>query len=80
MHHMCKRHVDKVLAEDDVIRLGKAMQSVGLISYSRMTGTVFRAGTKYVMTAAHIVRDIVGNVCNYRSYPKYWTDRPEQTV
>ena len=50
-----------MVAEDDILRLGKAMVSVGFISYSRMTGTVFRVGTSYVMTAAHIVRDIVGN-------------------
>ena len=48
------------MSEEDVLLLSKAMASVGMISYAGMTGTAFRVGTKYVMTAAHIVRDIVG--------------------
>ena len=65
--HRCKRHAGVAMSEDDVILMNKAMTSVGVISYSGMTGTAFRVGTKYVMTAAHIVRDIVGK-CIYLQF------------
>ena len=58
--HRCKRHSTVAMPEDDVQLMSKAMVSVGMISYTGMNGTAFRVGTKYVMTAAHIVRDIVG--------------------
>lgn len=59
---MCKRHVDDTLDEESFIRLGELFQSVGTICYGKMSATAFRVGTKYVMTAAHTVRDIVGEL------------------
>ncbi|KAL4226536.1 hypothetical protein ACF0H5_014521 [Mactra antiquata] len=58
--HICKRHVDDTLDEETFMRLGALFQSVGAICYGKMSATAFRVGTKYVMTAAHTVRDIVG--------------------
>jgi hypothetical protein len=58
--HVCKRHVDDTLDEETFMRLGGALQAVGALCYRNMSSTAFRVGSKYVMTAAHTVRDIVG--------------------
>ena len=61
---------------NDIQMMSKAMVSVGMISYTGMTGTAFRVGTKYVMTAAHIVRDIVGKknpLDHYINRPMHYT-------
>ncbi|XP_053377909.1 uncharacterized protein LOC123528709 [Mercenaria mercenaria] len=57
--HMCKKHVDDTLDEETFTRLGGVLQSVGAICFKTMSATAFRVGSKYVMTAAHTVRDIV---------------------
>ena len=81
--HRCKRHTALAMPGNDVQMMSKAMTSVGMISYTGMTGTAFRVGTKYVMTAAHIVRDIVGKKIPLDHYinrhmpriPKFWDVR-----
>ena len=60
--HVCKRHVDDTLDEETLMRIGSTLQSVGALCYRNMSPTAFRVGSKYVMTAAHTVRDIVGNL------------------
>ena len=46
-----------------VKKLNEAMNSVGaLIRVNQAVGTVFRVGDKYVMTAWHVVKPIIGKL------------------
>lgn len=73
--HVCKKHVDDTLDEETFLRLGGLLQSVGAICYQNMSATAFRVGSRFVMTAAHSVRDIVGKNYVYRSGYVFLTAR-----
>jgi hypothetical protein len=58
-----KKENDDTLSQSMVAALGEQMKSVGaLISAGNIVGTVFRVGSKYVMTASHVVSMVIGNV------------------
>ncbi|XP_060571640.1 uncharacterized protein LOC132729826 [Ruditapes philippinarum] len=55
-----KKENDDTLSQSMVAALGEQMKSVGaLISAGNIIGTVFRVGTKYVMTASHVVSMVI---------------------
>ena len=58
--HTCKKHVLDSMDDESMKFYGPTMESVGTIIYNKMSATAFRVGSKYVMTVAHTVRDIVG--------------------
>ncbi|XP_060593860.1 uncharacterized protein LOC132748300 [Ruditapes philippinarum] len=63
-----KKENDDTLSQSMVAALGEQMKSVGaLISAGNIVGTVFRVGTKYVMTASHVVSMVIDPHNNRKS-------------
>lgn len=59
-----KKKGNIITAQDhDLINKGK--DSVGALRYPGGLGTAFRVGSKYVMTALHVVQNILGIIFNY---------------
>ncbi|XP_053390917.1 uncharacterized protein LOC128553765 [Mercenaria mercenaria] len=55
-----KKEHDDTLSQTMVLALHEQMKSVGvLISGGNLGGTVFRVGSKYVMTALHVINNII---------------------
>ena len=51
------------MTDHTVNKVNEAMNSVGaLIRVNEAVGTVFRVGDKYVMTALHVVKSIIGKI------------------
>ena len=50
------------MSEQTVKKYGETMKSVGaVVYYGESVGTVLRVGSKYVITAWHLMEKIVGN-------------------
>ncbi|XP_053375268.1 antiviral innate immune response receptor RIG-I-like isoform X2 [Mercenaria mercenaria] len=63
--HPLKKSQDDTFTKRMLDSLSEQMISVGiLVSRPRDMGTVFRVGSKYLMTAFHVVKDVVG-ACLY---------------
>lgn len=60
MGHLFTKIQDDTMHEDLVNKLPIEMKSVGLLVYRGERGTVFRVGSKYLMTACHVVKPIIG--------------------
>ncbi|XP_053380815.1 uncharacterized protein LOC128548982 [Mercenaria mercenaria] len=55
-----KKEHDDTLSQTMVLALHEQMKSVGvLISNGNLVGTVFRVGSKYVMTALHVINNVI---------------------
>ena len=58
-----KKPFDNTMTDHTVKKVNEAMNSVGaLIRVNEAVGTVFRVGDKYVMTAWHVVKSILGKI------------------
>ena len=56
-----KKSKDDTMSHPVVKQYNDIMESVGaLVGYDQLIGTVFRVGTKYVMTAWHCIQAIIG--------------------
>ena len=57
-----KKSVDNSMSQQMVEKYGETMKSVGaLVHFGESVGTVLRVGSKYVITAWHLMEKIVGN-------------------
>ena len=57
-----KKTVDDTFSETIFNKYNEAMKSVGVLASENIYGTVFRVGSKYVMTAWHVVYGIIGEL------------------
>ncbi|XP_053375266.1 antiviral innate immune response receptor RIG-I-like isoform X2 [Mercenaria mercenaria] len=69
--HPLKKSQDDTLSESMLKRLYEQMQSVGIFIAKQAVGTVFRVGSKYLMTAHHVVKGLVMDDSVYVTFHEY---------
>jgi hypothetical protein len=76
-----KKEVDDTFTQSVMANLNISLMSCGaLINDGNLEGTVFRVGSKYVMTAYHVIKDIKRKFLNLAGIVFYLNQKINKAV